>query len=233
MTKELTKEDLKKIIFDAFKDVPKGNGCGVRECAAEDDYASEEDKEKAREQDIEQHWWEYPKELIESNNLDYALSYNNKDGIKFHLPALMTADIDRFGNITEVSIFSTLCLDNFEKKPHHGYREYVGFMKSIDISKIIKYYNFTREQTHAIALYFLFDVSINKSHQFFDNREDMISLTKRIHEQCEKYSGKENYNLTPEDAIAIVDEEHRIMRDWFKIGDVDVDNYVFVDNAGQ
>ena len=136
MAEKLTKESLKEIIFQAFKDVPKGNSLGARECIAEDDYASEEEKREAKKLDVEQHWWEYPKELVESGTLDYSLTYNNDDGVKFHLPALMTAEIYGFGNTAG------------------------------------------------------------------------------------------NYTLTLDDVIAIKDEEHRLVRDWFKAGGVDEKNYV-------
>jgi len=56
MAEKLTNEYVKNVIFEAFKSVQKGQGLGVRECMALDDYAP---TENARSLDIEQHWWEY------------------------------------------------------------------------------------------------------------------------------------------------------------------------------
>lgn len=225
MPQKLTKEYVKKIIFETFKDVPKGDGLGARECGANDDYIYGEEAKKFRDQDVEQHWWEYPKELIEKGVLDYCLTYNNNDGIKFHLPAVMTADVEGISGYTdfEISIFGTLCEPYTEIHRYH--REYVAYMKSIDISKIIKQYNFNSAQIHAIALYLLYDMHMNNFHnQFFSSRDEIITGAKK---DVERSHDPKNYTLTLEDAVAIVDEEHRIVRDWFKAGGVEVNNYVF------
>src|SRR6185369_5984631 len=104
MADKITKEQLKKIIFEAFKDVPKGEGIGARECGAMDDYADPEQAAKAKAEDVEKHWWEYPED-IQQNCFDYALTYNNIDGIKFHLPALMAASLENKGNTLEISVY--------------------------------------------------------------------------------------------------------------------------------
>lgn len=174
--------------------------------------------DKARREDTEQHCLEYPQELLEKGTLDLALTYNNKAGVKFHLPALMTASMDGFGSTAALSVFGTLCLNNFQKKPHDGHREYVAFLKSVDVSKIIHYYDFSPEQIHAIALYFLYDMHREKFYNFFDSKEEQIAAVTRRHEQYKKHASEGNYVLTLEDAIVIQDEEHRIVRDWFKAG---------------
>lgn len=225
----LTREVLKKIIFEAFKNVSKGEGLGVRECIAEDDWASEEEKKRVRFLDVEQYWWEYPKDLIDAPSLGYALNYNNKDGVKFHLPALMTLDIIMIDNIgightVDISIIFTLCLENFKQRPHHGHREYVDFMRSIDVTQIIKYYNFTPAQVRAIALYFLF-----KDDLYSIPREEVMETIKDSHERSKKYGGgSKNYNLTLDDAIAIKDEEQRIFTNWFKAGEVNFDDFIIL-----
>jgi len=224
MPEKLTKEYLKNIILEAFKDVSKGSGLGVRECVANDNYLYGEDAKKFRDEDVEQHWWEYPKSLVEEGSLDYSLTYNNEDGIKFHLPAVMIAELDGYGDTAGISVFCTLC------EPHTNiYRyksEYVAYMKSIDIAKIIKQYNFNNVQIHALALYLLFDMYVNNSHyKFFSTREEIITQSKR---EIEVYCDVKNCNLTVEDAVAIVDEEHRIVRDWFRAGGVEVNDFVFV-----
>ena len=58
----------------------------------------------------------------------------------------MTVEIDGYSNTAGISIFSTSCLETFqfyEKKPHQYHREYIEYIKLVDVSKIIEYYNFT------------------------------------------------------------------------------------------
>lgn len=247
---KITKEQLKQAIFEAFKDVPKGNGLGVRECAALDDYANEDALSKARVLDIEQHWWKYPDELKDSA-FNYALTYNNKDGIKFHLPALMAAALDGRGNTVDVSVYSTLCVKSLKAgtPPHHGHKEYLDFLRTVKVSDFIEYYNFTPRQVHAIALYFM--EKGTKSGWFMDDEwyygvswEEIVAGIKeqweRVITALEKPRGQDsfvalahsvnpgsdghilttNYSVTLDEAVAIAAEEKRIIYEWFKAGGI-------------
>ncbi len=112
---QLTKENVKKVILEAFQYVQKGSGLGARECSAQDDYALPEEVAKAALLDTEEHWWQYPEDLVQSGILDYSLIYNNEDGVKFHLPAVMTAEIDNHGNTAGISVYRVLCYAHTRK----------------------------------------------------------------------------------------------------------------------
>ncbi len=222
MPKKLMPADLKKVILESFQNVEKGDGIGVRECAALDDYAEGPELIEARTMDVENNWWEYPDEC-KRNHFDYALTYNNRDGILFHLPALMTAVVDGYGEVADVSVYKHLCegvAQSSQKIPHHGHREYVNYLQSIDVQKIIAYFGFTPKQAHAISLYLLWEMQ-NKDYHFFESRESWIAFEQEMHEKFTLYASDGGYTLVLEDVIAIVDENHRIVRDWFKAGNLD------------
>jgi len=232
VSQELTSRCLKGTIFDAFKDISKRESIGVRECAAIDDYASEIDLKSARENDIENHWWEYPEEC-RRKYFGFALNYNNRDGIVFHLPALMIAEVEDCPDVTDVrdiTIYTHLCENvppNFENKPHHGHSEYLGYLRSVKINSLITYYNFTSAQVNAISLYLLWNMHVDDS-SFFQSRESWIAIEKKMHEGSSKYARPGDYTLTFEEAISIVDENHRIVRDWFKAGGVEPEDWKVV-----
>jgi hypothetical protein len=62
----------------------------------------------------------------------------------------------------------------------------------------------------------------SNDHQFFSSKEEIMASLKKYQEH--------NKNLNLEHEIAIIDEEHRIVRDWFKVGGVEVNDYVFEEN---
>jgi len=65
-------------------------------------------------------------------------------------------------------------------------------------------------------------------YHFFDTREEIIAWVKEDRERVlEAGITKSNYNLTLEEAIAIMDEQHRIVQDWFKAGKVDPEDFIF------
>lgn len=232
MNQELTSRFLKKVIFEAFKDVSKGESIGVRECAAIDDYATEIELEHARNNDIENHWWEYPKEC-KRKYFEFALNYNNRDGILFHLPALMTAVVEGYEDMTDITVYMHLCENippRFENKPHSGHSEYLDYLRSINPNSLISYYDFTPKQVRAISLYLLWQIHADDS-SFFRKRESWIAIEKKMHEGSSKYARPGDYTLTFEEAIAIVDENHRIVRDWFKAGEVELENWKVVRNS--
>ncbi|VAW81838.1 hypothetical protein MNBD_GAMMA12-2000 [hydrothermal vent metagenome] len=223
MSKELNSCYLKKVILESFQDLEKGNGIGVRECAALDDYADDHELIQARALDVESNWWEYPDDCRD-NYFDYALTYNCRDGILFHLPALMTAVIDGYGNIIDVSLYGYLCegvAQNPQNIPHHGHRGYVNYLQSINVYKIIAYFKFNSQQIHAISLYLLWEMQ-NDSYHFFENREKWIAFNLKMHNIYKTHASDGNYTLTIEDVIAIVDENHRIVRDWFSAAKLDL-----------
>ncbi len=213
MDTEQTKkfEEMARVVHEAFKDVVKGDSIGVREANSRDDYAPAEARAKAREEDSEQHWWDIPKEW--QHLLGTALSFTDKHGFKFLLPAVITygdSDSARFH----------LCFPYVEGAPHHGHKEYINYLKAIEPKKIAENYEFTQDQIHAIAVFLKWWMQ-EPNDYIYANREKKIDLLHRMHEHSKELP-PENYNLTVEDEIAFFDEECRVLRDWLTLGGVEV-----------
>lgn len=223
LTQPLTPARLKETIFLAFKDVRKGTGRGVRHCTALDG------QDDAPGEDTEEHWWEYPDELKDSRFAN-ALFFNNVDGIRFHLPAQMTAAIEggSRGWGLSTSVHMILCEQKVGvKAPHNGHRPYLDYLKSIDIHQTISHYGFTKEQVQAIALFLFWDTHPEFEFAYpLDDRDAMIAYVKTNYENVVRSVAKANYSLTFEEAVAIEDEKRRILEDWFTAGSIDPDTPV-------
>jgi hypothetical protein len=79
-------------INDAFKDVVLGNGIGLSEADAIDSYADLKLRTECRQNDEKHNW-----NLITADNLNKyncSLSFFDAEGMQFHLPAFMIADIN-------------------------------------------------------------------------------------------------------------------------------------------
>ena len=228
---KITTTDIKGLILDAFKAVGKGQGLGARECIALDAYADADVQAQARAEDVEEHWWDYPRQ-VKDFAFSYALIYNNIDGVRFHMPALMTADLEGLGHDLDIALYMTLCIHPLKgqpRSPHHGHRVYVDYLKSVQVQARIDYYGFDKKQLHAIAMYLLWQMHHKWHHHFFVPREERHEAVRKSHESSLKYAGKGDYTLTLDEAIAIQDEEHRIVRDWFAAGGVDPEAFEFDD----
>jgi hypothetical protein len=106
----MDKEDLLKEIRSAFSDVVLGNGIGLWEAQAIDDYETEEVQKKNREKDEKQDW-----SLLTSDELHrchISLSFFDADGMRFHLPAFIIASLD---SNTDDPIFHLTQLDDYAK----------------------------------------------------------------------------------------------------------------------
>jgi hypothetical protein len=82
---------LVEAIRSAFRDVRLGAGIGLREGNAIDDYASADERKAARALDETEDWQLIPVESL--NQFHYALSYFDAEGMRFHLPAFLIADL--------------------------------------------------------------------------------------------------------------------------------------------
>ena len=78
-------------IQQAFSGVTLGNGIGLSEGNAMDDYALAEERTRCRKQDEHTHWHKIPIELL--NQYYVALCYFDPEGMRFHLPAFLIADL--------------------------------------------------------------------------------------------------------------------------------------------
>lgn len=86
----MTDKELIRLIREAFQGVTLGDGIGLWEAQAIDDYA-ESDRPRLREQDEKLDW-----SKIEFDTLircDSSLSFFDADGMRFHLPAFLVMEV--------------------------------------------------------------------------------------------------------------------------------------------
>ena len=86
------KEQLKERIRSAFAGVELGEGVGLREAQGLDDYASEEKCAQHRASDQKIDWQALRSEDL--NECNSSLSFFDAEGMRFHLPAYLVADLD-------------------------------------------------------------------------------------------------------------------------------------------
>lgn len=83
-------ESLRSKIEEAFNDVTLGDGVGLRQARAMDDYENEKVQKQARLKDEKDDWRAIPLEDLE---FYYSSpSFFDADGMRFHLPAYMLSD---------------------------------------------------------------------------------------------------------------------------------------------
>ena len=78
-------------IRSAFAGVTLGNGVGMQESRGKDDYADEETLAKYRFYDEREDWQKIP--LSELNCSSGGLCFFDAEGMRFHLPAYLIADL--------------------------------------------------------------------------------------------------------------------------------------------
>ena len=208
----LTFQEVEKAIFDAFRDVTKADGIGVREAIAIDDNATADMLKKAREEDAEEHWWDIPAEW--NNKLDTALSFTDEEGFKFLLPVTMIHGGDP--GMTRYH----LCFPYAKNQPHFGNKDYINYLRDIHPQQIAEKYALDEKQCHAIALFLKWWMQEKQDYLYAD-REKKIETLSKSHEQYKKLP-KDHYDLDLEDQIAFFDEECRTLRDWLILGNVEV-----------
>ena len=82
----------KAAIRDAFAGVTLGDGIGLGEAQALDDYASNEVRAACRADDEKSEWTAIPAEIL--NKHSSSPSFFDAEGMRFHLPAYLIADLD-------------------------------------------------------------------------------------------------------------------------------------------
>lgn len=111
-TTELTKGMVIYQITNAFSNVKLGDGIGLWEAQAIDDYESKEEQKKARLKDEKEDWKKIPiKTLI---RCDSSLSFFDADGMRFHLPAYILSSMNDSSMI--VPIFHLTYLSSYSKE---------------------------------------------------------------------------------------------------------------------
>ena len=99
-------------IQQAFSGVTLGNGIGLSEGNAMDDYASAEERARCRKQDEQTHWYKIPIELL--NQYYVALCYFDPEGMRFYLPAFLIADLQ--GQFRFDLIYTFIYLDEYKEQ---------------------------------------------------------------------------------------------------------------------
>lgn len=85
-------ESVKAVVRDAFAGVALGDGVGLREAQALDDYASNEVRAAYRAGDEKNDWAAIKVEDL--NRHSGSATFMDAEGMRFHLPAYMIADLD-------------------------------------------------------------------------------------------------------------------------------------------
>ncbi|MFB2564000.1 DUF6714 family protein [Rhizobium sp. IMFF44] len=97
-------EKAKAAIRDAFAGVTLGDGIGLGEARALDDYASNEVRAAFRANDEKSDWTAIAAEIL--NKHPSSPSFFDAEGMRFHLPAYLIADLD---NLYEHEFVYHLC----------------------------------------------------------------------------------------------------------------------------
>lgn len=92
----ITKDELRRAIRQAFAGVVLGDGIGLWEAQAIDDYADAETRQKQRLRDERNDWSGIPQESL--LYADSSLSFFDAAGMRFHLPAFLVAELDGSSN---------------------------------------------------------------------------------------------------------------------------------------
>ena len=85
-------QELKDQIVAAFGDVELGQGIGLYQAQAIDDYETEELQQRYRESDEKKDWINIPHEELQRCNS--SLSFFDAEGMRFHLPAFIITSIE-------------------------------------------------------------------------------------------------------------------------------------------
>lgn len=115
----------------AFSGVTLGSGVGLLEANGRDDYANDQKLAAYREQDEKLDWNVIPVELL--NRYSSSLSFFDAEGMRFHLPAFLIADMhglyafDLVYNLTQSTLTEQQCklLTEPQRRVVRGYLQFV------------------------------------------------------------------------------------------------------------
>jgi len=100
---------LKELIAEAFQGVQLGSGVGLWQGEAVDDYKSETEQAIERLKDEKLDWSKIPDEHL--YGCEVSLCYFDPEGMRFHLPAFLLAEID--GKTNTGPLFHLTSLDEY------------------------------------------------------------------------------------------------------------------------
>ncbi len=102
-----TLEKVKCIIRDSFAGVVLGEGLGLYEANAIDDYQTKESQAEFREKDEKLDWTKLTEQAV--NDGFSSLSFFDPAGMRFHLPAYMIMDLDQKYNYSLIHKLTSVC----------------------------------------------------------------------------------------------------------------------------
>jgi hypothetical protein len=190
-------EALKQLISDAFKNVKKGNGIGVREANAIGAGEKSEARAKARAQDTEENWRDLPKDY---DSLEDALSSTDAEGLRFLLPHYMTQAIDNreVGWDLAQAVYFKLCFVLPGKElPELQTPAWLDYLRQIFPRNLAMHYGLTPMQTKAIGLFLAWMI------QGEGGLPEIDASLKKLEKD-------------------ITQEENRILCEWATLGGVDI-----------
>jgi hypothetical protein len=107
----LTRPEVSNHIQKVFHGVTLGNGVGLLEGQGLDDYADEATRKAYRERDEKQDWTRIPAEAL--NRCNSSLSFFDAEGMRFHLPAFMIAELN--GDLNVSCVYHLAHLHDYAK----------------------------------------------------------------------------------------------------------------------
>jgi len=130
----LEKQQVIDLIRSAFKGVVLGNGIGLHEGQGLDDYADKATCQAYRDKDEKIDWEAIPVE--ELNRCYSSLSFFDAEGMRFHLPAFMIADlnallgVDPVYHLTQVPEVDPTRFSLLSPDQRNAVREYLLFIQN-------------------------------------------------------------------------------------------------------
>jgi hypothetical protein len=129
-------DEIIRAITGAFDNVVLGNGVGLFQAQAIDDYKSETEQQESRSRDEKQDWRLIS--IADLNKCNSSLSFFDAEGMRFHLPAFLIAELKgeyNFGIefcLTHLSEYrkSKFSLLNTEQRA--SIRELLNYMFNLD-----------------------------------------------------------------------------------------------------
>jgi len=100
-----------ELIRTAFHGVTLGNGVGLRQAQGLDDNANPKTLARYRENDEKEDWSRIP--ASELNECHSSLSFFDAEGMRFHLPAYLIANVE--GKLTCEVHFHLTCIDESKR----------------------------------------------------------------------------------------------------------------------
>ncbi len=108
------RERVVELVRSAFADVRLGDGIGLRQAQGLDDYETRETVEAYREADEKDRWSAIPAKDLE--RCSSSLSFFDAEGMRFHLPAYLVAELE--GTIFHCVVFPLIDLDEYRMKQY-------------------------------------------------------------------------------------------------------------------